>query len=142
MRGLSKMLRRLITMLSASLFLVTFAGVAVAGQFDVAAAAGYSRNVATNLLRLRSFADQGHTASQYILATMYSTGEGVPRDYAEAAKWYRLVADKGYAQAQSSLGFIYQSGEGVPRNDAEAAKWFRLAADRGDVQGQIALAAA
>ncbi len=31
-------------------------------------------------------------------------GEGVPQDYAEAAKWYRLAAEQGYATAQTILG--------------------------------------
>jgi len=38
---------------------------------------------------------------------MYSEGQGVPQNYAEAAKWYRLAADRGDAQAQYNLGLFY-----------------------------------
>ena len=35
-------------------------------------------------------------------------GQGVPQDYAEAVKWYRLAADQGNASAQNNLGFMYE----------------------------------
>ena len=35
---------------------------------------------------------------------MYDNGEGVPQDYAEAVKWYRLAAEQGDARAQYNLG--------------------------------------
>ena len=31
---------------------------------------------------------------------MYATGEGVPKDDAEAVRWYRLAAEEGNASAQ------------------------------------------
>jgi TPR repeat protein len=62
---------------------------------------------------------------------MYDNGEGVPKDDAEAVKWYRLAADQGYALPQFNLGLMYDNGEGVPKDDAEAVKWYRLAADQG-----------
>jgi hypothetical protein len=34
---------------------------------------------------------------------MYGTGTGVPQDYAEAVKWYRMAAEQGDAEAQSRL---------------------------------------
>ena len=64
---------------------------------------------------------------------------GVPQDYAEAVKWYRLAADQGYASAQSNLGIMYDEGRGVPQDYAEAVKWYRLAADQGDADAQINL---
>jgi hypothetical protein len=58
-------------------------------------------------------------------------GEGVPKNAAEAVKWYRLAADQGHALAQNNLGSMYRNGAGVAKNNAEAAKWYRLAADQG-----------
>ena len=46
---------------------------------------------------LHSRAEQGNAAAQYNLGVMYDNGEGVPQDYAEAAKWYRLAAEQGEA---------------------------------------------
>ncbi len=69
----------------------------------------------------------------------YARGQGVPQNYAEAVKWYRLAADQGNAFAQYNLGLMYANGEGVPQNYAEALKWYRLAADQGNAFAQINL---
>ena len=37
-------------------------------------------------------AAQGNAGAQYNLGTMYSNGEGVAQDHAEAVKWFRLAA--------------------------------------------------
>lgn len=58
----------------------------------------------------------------------------VPRDYAEAAKWYRKAAEQGHAGAQYNLGFMYGTGRGVPQNDVEAYVWWSLSAAQGDKQ--------
>jgi len=34
---------------------------------------------------------------------MYEKGEGIPQDYQEAIKWYRLAAEQGNADAQMVL---------------------------------------
>ncbi len=70
---------------------------------------------------------------------MYYEGQGLPQDYGEAVKWFRLAADQGLALAQNSLGTMYANGRGVPQDDQEAAKWFRLAAEQGDALGQLNL---
>jgi len=67
---------------------------------------------------------------------MYSDGQGVPQDYKEAVKWYRLAAEHGLAQAQYNFGLAYQKGQGVPQDYKEAVKWWRLAAEQGDAQAQ------
>ena len=54
---------------------------------------------------------------------MYQNGLGVPKDYGEAVKWYRLGAAQGYARAQYNLGVMYENGLGVPKDDGEAIKW-------------------
>jgi TPR repeat protein len=61
---------------------------------------------------------------------MYGEGRGVPQDYVEAARWYRLAAEQGDAQAQYNLGLAYARGEGVTQNVVDAHMWFNLAAAR------------
>lgn len=61
---------------------------------------------------------------------MYVNGRGVPQDYAEAVKWYRLAAEQGDADAMNLLGGMYGTGKGVPQDYAEAHKWHNLAASR------------
>jgi TPR repeat protein len=63
---------------------------------------------------------------------MYSKGEGVTKDFSEAAKWYRKAADQGDAKAQSMLGFIYYQGEGITKDFSEAIKWWNKAAEQGN----------
>src|SRR5712692_8709765 len=81
---------------------------------------------------LKKRAAQGDAEAQFSLGIMYANGQGVPQDYAEALKWFRLAAAQGIAKAQNSLGSIYANGQGVPQDSAEALKWFRLAAAQGD----------
>ena len=70
---------------------------------------------------------QGLARAQYNPGLMYADGEGVPQDYAEAVRWYRLAADQGLAGAQLNLGLISASGSGVPQNYVEAHMWLSLA---------------
>ena len=70
---------------------------------------------------------------------MYKKGLGVPQDYAETLKWYRLAANQGHTNARFNLALMYDKGEGVLKDFVEAAKWYRLAADRGDAGGQFSL---
>ena len=80
--------------------------------------------------------DQGLVPAQYILGVMYAKGGRVPKDEAEAAKWYRKAAEQGDAKAQDQLGDMYAGGEGVASDTAEAAKWYRKAADQGNAWAQ------
>jgi TPR repeat protein len=59
-------------------------------------------------------------------------GEGVDRNPAEAARWWREAADQGLSQAQFNLGVLYEQGQGVKVDYSEAAKWYELAAAQGD----------
>ncbi len=73
-------------------------------------------------------AERGDAAAQTYLGYMFETGRGVPRNYTEAAMWYRRAAEQGDSLAQYSLGLLYDSGFGVPRDVVEAAKWLELSA--------------
>ena len=77
---------------------------------------------------------------QYLKGLRYASGENVPQDAAEAARWYRIAADRGHAEAQHKLGYAYHTGEGVARNQAEALKWVRMAAEQGHSASQFNLA--
>lgn len=81
-------------------------------------------------------AKQGDAKAQFNLALMHANGQGAPKDYAEAARLYRLAADQGDANAQNNLGAMYANGQGLPQDYAEAARWYRLAADQGEASAQ------
>jgi len=69
---------------------------------------------------------------------MYEMGEGVPEDFAEAARWWRLAAEQGHASAQHNLGLMYRDGQGVPEDIALAYMWFNFAAAQGNEGAQEA----
>ena len=74
------------------------------------------------------------------LGVIHAKGQGVPKDYEEAIKWFHMAAEQGHAEAQSNLGGMYFKGEGVPEDDKEAVKWYRLAAEQGHAQRSTTLA--
>lgn len=90
-------------------------------------------------LKYRLAAEKEIAVVRCNIGASYYHGEGVPQDYAEAAKWFRLAAEQGLSQAQYNLGVSYADGKGVPKDDAEAAKWYRLAAEQGDAEAQYEL---
>ncbi len=51
---------------------------------------------------------------------MYYNGEGVPKDYKEAVKWYRKAADQGIAHAQHNLA---ARGESRVESRARDLRW-------------------
>ena len=55
-------------------------------------------------------AERGNPSAQAYLGFMFETGRGVPRNYTEAAMWYRRAAEQGDSLAQYSLGLLYDRG--------------------------------
>lgn len=94
---------------------------------------------ATDINPTRVSAELGDAEAQTTLGAAYEMGQGVPKDYAQAATWYRKAADQGYARAQNFLGYLYEAGRGVPQDYAEAAMWYRKAADQGNPRSEYVL---
>jgi TPR repeat protein len=86
-------------------------------------------------------AEQGNVDAQFSLGAAYHDGDGVPRNYPEAAKWLLLAGERGKASAQALLGSLYTLSDTSWQPDyGEAARWFRKAADQGIVDAQVGLA--
>ena len=62
---------------------------------------------------------------------MYYDGQGVPQDYKEAVKWYRLSAEQGDAGAARFLGRMYFMGHGVIKDYVSAHMWWNLSGSNG-----------
>ncbi|KGB91877.1 sel1 repeat family protein [Burkholderia cepacia] len=77
-------------------------------------------------------AKRGDLDGEFSVALMYEHGDGVERNPAEAAKWYRRAADQGDAASQNNLGTLYETGIGVEQSRAEAVSWYRRAAAQGN----------
>ena len=84
-------------------------------------------------------AEANDAAAQNSFGFLYDNGRGVPKDDAEAIKWYRKAAEQGNAAGQCNLGAMYENGRGVVKDDAEAVKWYRLSADQGVAVAQYSL---
>lgn len=91
----------------------------------------FSNPVLSQSYDLLTRAETGDVSAQMMLGDMFAAGEGVPQDYAEAVRWYRLAAKRGIAKAQLSLGLLYSQGQGVEQNKEIAYQWASIAAARG-----------
>src|SRR5579862_6791832 len=121
------------------ILVLALAGPAAATELDDAVAAAHRGDYATALLGLSPLAERGDARAQFDIGFMHAQGWGVPRDLAEAIKWYRKAANQGLQVAQHFLGMAYAKGEGVQPDAAEAARWFARAATQGFSAAQYML---
>lgn len=131
---------RLTLVIAAAAFLALGMAPVRAGTTEDATAA-YQRGDYPLAMRLSlGLADEGEPMAFSILGLMHASGQGVPQNFTEAARWYRLAAEQGVAVSQASLAGLYFEGKGVPRDVAEAIRLYRLAAEQGDASAQFNLA--
>ncbi len=69
-------------------------------------------------------AEKGDPQAESALGDNYEYGNWVPKDHAEALRWYRKAAEHGDIGAREIIGQMYFDGKGVKRDFAEAARWF------------------
>ncbi len=69
-------------------------------------------------------AESGDAEAQLSVGMTYQFGRGVPRDYAEAGKWYRLAAEQGDTASWVFMGEMYKNGYGVTQDLVEAYAWY------------------
>ena len=74
--------------------------------------------------QFRVWAAQGNAEAMYKLGQFYETGQAVPKNMAEAARWYRKAAGKGELSAMARLGVLHGNGYGVLKDRVEALFWF------------------
>lgn len=84
------------------------------------------------IARYQLLGDQGSAVAQRRLGDMYLNGKGVPRDAAEAARWYGRAAGQNDLQAVAQLGALHQRGEGVRLDWKEAHRLLQKAAAGGN----------
>src|SRR5208282_3558462 len=107
----------------------------VSAETDTAAKAITNKFSMENLL----LAEKGDATAQGDLGYRYFDGFGFAKDFAAAAKWFRVAADQGNVLAENNLGACYVNGFGVEKDEAEAAKWYRKAAEQDDGDAQYCL---
>ena len=73
-------------------------------------------------------AQDGNAEAQCYLGLVYAFGEqGVQRDDAQAAHWFKLSAEQGHPTAQYNLAIFYLKGWGVETDTVQARHWYDLA---------------
>jgi len=65
----------------------------------------------------------------YNIGLMFSSGDGVPKNETQAAKWFLKAAEEGLPEGQFSLGQAYLNGDGVVMNTELALDWIQKAAE-------------
>ena len=73
------------------------------------------------------------------IGIMFSEGDGVPQNEAQAAKWFLKAAEEGMPEAQYNIGRCYMSGSGVAKDITLAAEWIQKAANNSYKPAQEAL---
>jgi TPR repeat protein len=76
------------------------------------------------------------------LGVQYEKGEGISKNLAAAAEYYRQAADRSYPPAQYNLARLYKNGEGVTQNSKMAFSLFFKAASTGHASSQNQLGVA
>jgi TPR repeat protein len=76
--------------------------------------------------------ERGDVRAMNNIGLLYANGHGVPQDYKEALKWWRMASERGNAWAMNSIGDLYENGQGVEQSYAEALDWYGRAAQVGD----------
>ena len=78
---------------------------------------------------------------QYALdkGLQYFHGDGVERDFQEAAKYIQQAAELGNHDAYLNLAFLYDLGIGIEQDYLQAAIYYQKAAEDGDATAQFNL---
>lgn len=88
---------------------------------------------------LQSKAEGGNASAQVWLGWRYHKGEGVSKDAAKAAEWWKKAAELGDDFAQRNTGLAYSRGQGVSKDPVQAVDWWRRAAEQGNTDSQFYL---
>jgi len=83
---------------------------------------------------LQSAAAQGEPRALTALGQCHFNGEGIERNYVEAANCWRKAANLGYGLAQHYLSTCYDQGYGVAKDTNWARYYKELAAQQGIIE--------
>lgn len=122
-----------------TLALCVIAAAPAAAGLDEGLRAYKERDFKTALQELMLEAHRGNAVAQFHVGRMYDDGNGVVRDYAHAAYWYRKAALQGHAEAQFAYAKLSQWGRGGSRDYKTAVRWYARAANQGHLDAQASL---
>jgi uncharacterized protein len=80
---------------------------------------------------LKADAESGVVAAYVTLGDLYAEGEVVPRDAAEAVRWYREAARRGDGEAAFRIAGAFEQGLGVYPDLVGTLAWYTIAQRQG-----------
>ena len=92
---------------------------------------GLDKDRGIYLKLMREAAESDYPSAQYYMGEAYYYGEGVDKDYTQAAAWYLKSAEQSDPDAQFSLGYMYEYGYGFKSDIDEAVRWYRDSSAKG-----------
>ena len=90
--------------------------------------------------RLLNLAEADSAKACLEIADLHLTGQGFPKDSAQASRWYAKAYQKGNAEAAMNMAIGLSNGWFGDKNEPEAERWLKLSADAGHGPAQLRLA--
>ncbi len=102
----------------------------------VLACFGFGEDGNGGLAELQARAEKGEAVAQFLLGRAYLLAtDGLKKDEAAAAVWFRKAADQGQVNSETFLAWMYEEGRGgLAKDDVQAVFWYRKAADQGEAK--------
>lgn len=97
---------------------------------------GLLRKIDSSVIDLYQAAAQRNSSAMYQYGYKYLIGEGVPIDYIEAVKWFKLSANKKNPDAYYQLGNCFDKGLGVQKDSNRAKYYYSESAKLGNSAAQ------
>ena len=86
-------------------------------------------------------AAKGSVPALLVLGEVFRDGKDVPRDVAQAARWFARAAEQGDPRAMNDLGVCYAIGTGGTPDGSRAVQLFLQAAEKGLAEAEYNAAA-
>jgi len=131
--------RELLIRLKLLAWCLAFSLSAIAGDAQKGFEALQNGDYQRALKEIRPLAERGDAWAQTTLGMMYQNGQGLSKDFLQAAIWYEKAALQDFAWAQFSLGYLYEVGNGVDQDLARAVVLYKDSAKSGFAAAQTHL---
>ena len=74
-----------------------------------------------------------------VLAKWCFNGDILPKNHAEAVRWYEMAAKQGNAEAMMALAKMLNDGDGNPKDVRKGCEWYVAAARKGNAEAYLEL---
>lgn len=119
--------------------LLHFMDIGLPRQFSAALNLYRDGDIQSALPLLEADARSGDREAAQALGTLYLNGDGVTRNPAMAAGWFRRAAEAGHAGASYNLANAYRLGLGTQKDLEAALHWYMRAAEGGSAEAAYTL---